>query len=181
MRVLIAEDDPVSRRILEKTLGNWDHSTTSAEDGNLAWALFRAGDYDVVISDWMMPGLDGLDFCRRIRRLKRGIYCYFILLTAKVGRKDYFEGMEAGVDDYLTKPLDPDELRVRIRVAERILNLQAEIQTLQGVLPICAWCRKIRSDEKIWSSAEDYIRTHTAADFTHTICPECSRKQEELP
>ncbi len=177
MKILIAEDDAVSRLILEKTLTNWGHATVSAETGGQAWANYRAGEFRLVISDWMMPEIDGLELCRKIRSLDRRDYTYVILLTAKTDKSSYLEGMEAGADDYLTKPFDVDELKVRLRVAERILTLQADIETLRGIIPICAWCSKIRDDDKLWQSAEAYLTKHAEVDFSHSICPECSDKQ----
>lgn len=177
MKILIAEDDAVSRLILEKTLANWGHAAVAAETGSKAWALYRAGEFRLVISDWMMPELDGLELCRKIRSLDRKDYTYVILLTAKTDKSSYLEGMEAGADDYLTKPFDAEELRVRLRVAERILTLQADVETLRGIIPICAWCSKIRDDDKLWQSAEAYLRKHAEVDFSHSICPECRERQ----
>lgn len=180
MKILIAEDDAVSRRILEKTLQNFGYLVTACEGGEEAWTNYRGGDFRLVISDWMMPELDGLALCRKIRSFKRPDYSYIILLTAKGGKQNYLEGMEAGADDYLTKPFDADELRVRLRVAERILALQSDVQALRMIIPICAWCKKIRNDEKLWRSVEDYIQTHVSVDFTHSICPDCAEKQKAL-
>ncbi|HWP44644.1 MAG TPA: response regulator [Blastocatellia bacterium] len=176
MNILIAEDDPVSRRILEKVLQNWGHTTASCVNGKAGWELFEKGDYGLIISDWMMPEMDGLEFCRRVREANRPEYCYFILLTAKSGRESYMEGMDAGADDYLTKPLNSEELKVRLRVAERILSLHLQIKTLRGILPICAWCKKVRDDDTLWHNVEDYIASHTKTDLSHSICPDCMAK-----
>jgi phosphoserine phosphatase RsbU/P len=179
MNILIAEDDAVSRRILEKVLNNWGHSVTCCEDGDSAWELFEKGEFRLVISDWMMPELDGLELCRKVRSVKRNDYCYFILLTAKATRENYMEGMDAGADDYLTKPLNTDELRIRLRVAERILRLHSDIQTLRSILPICAWCKKIRDDDTLWHSVEAYLSNHAEAEVSHSICPDCLQRQIE--
>lgn len=173
MKVLIAEDDPVSRRILEKLLTNKGYAAVVCDDGMQAWQLYQEGGFRLIISDWMMPEIDGLDLVRRIRESHRTEYCYFILLTAKTGKANFLEAMDAGVDDYLTKPLDVDEIKVRIRVAERILAMQSEIQILHGTLPICAWCKQIRDDDRLWHSVEEYFSSHTDADFSHSICPAC--------
>ncbi len=109
--------------------------------------------------------------------MKRPDYCYFILLTAKVGRASYMEGMDAGADDYLTKPLNTEELKVRLKVAERILGLHSQIQTLRSILPICAWCKKVRDDDTLWHNVEDYIASHTTIDLSHSICPDCIESQ----
>lgn len=173
MKVLIAEDDPVSRRILEKLLSNCGYNVVVCDDGLKAWATYETGDYRLIISDWMMPAIDGLDLVRRVREVKRTEYCYFILLTAKTGKENFLAAMDAGIDDYLTKPLDKDEIIVRLRVAERILGLKRDIRMLRGTLPICAWCKRIRDDDRLWHSVEEYLSTHSAADFSHSICPVC--------
>ncbi|HXF49701.1 MAG TPA: response regulator transcription factor [Verrucomicrobiae bacterium] len=180
MKILVAEDDAVSRLILEKTLTGWGHAVAACDNGAAGWSLYRSGEFRLVILDWMMPEMDGPELCRKIRSLKRSDYTYLILLTAKTGKENFLEGMEAGADDYLTKPFDADELKVRLHVAERILSLQADIQTLRGILPICAWCKKIRSDKALWQTAEEYLKSHTEVDFSHSICPECAEKQKEL-
>jgi two-component system cell cycle response regulator len=127
MRVLIAEDDAVSRLILKRAVETLGHECLVATDGTEAWELFRANDVDVVISDWMMPGLDGLELCRRIREQPGSVYTYFVLLTALSERRDFLTGMQAGADDYLTKPLDRDELSVRLLAADRITSLHRRL------------------------------------------------------
>jgi DNA-binding response OmpR family regulator len=123
MRILIAEDDAVSRRFLELLLQRLGHTVKACEDGESAWQAYQTEDFRVLMSDWMMPGMDGLDLCRKIRRLNRPEYCYFIMSTAKTAKGDFIEAMNAGADDYVTKPLDKDEIEVRLRVAQRILTL----------------------------------------------------------
>ena len=179
MEILIAEDDAISRRILERVLQKLGHTVTACEDGSTAWEIYQQSDFQLVISDWMMPGVDGLELCRRIRGMGRPNYCYFILLTAQTGKENFLTAMDSGADDYLTKPLDTDELNVRLRVARRILALQSDVQTLRGVLPICAWCKNIRNDEKLWETVEHYIASHAVVDFSHSICPDCAAKQME--
>jgi two-component system, cell cycle response regulator len=126
MRVLIAEDSRIERRILQLAVERLGHSCRLAEDGAQAWELFRAHGADVVISDRMMPGVDGLELCRRIRADSEAIYTYFIFLTALNERTHALEGMEAGADDYLTKPLDRTELHLRLIAASRVTRLHAE-------------------------------------------------------
>jgi sigma-B regulation protein RsbU (phosphoserine phosphatase) len=124
MRVLIAEDDPISRTVLRKTLERWGHDVFAAPDGEQAWAAFQDTTFPVVISDWMMPGLDGLELVRRIRHHGQNGYVYTILLTARSQKEDIVEGMEAGADDFVTKPFDAGELHARLRAGERILSLE---------------------------------------------------------
>ena len=128
MKVLIAEDDPISRRLLQGHLEKWGHEVTAAADGGEAWRLFQRGGYPLVISDWLMPGIDGPELVRRIRGAERPGYIYVILLTAKAQKADVVQGMEAGADDFVAKPFDHGELRVRVRQGERIVRLE---QTLE--------------------------------------------------
>ncbi len=127
MRILIAEDDTVSRLLLARSVEKLGHTCEIAVDGEQAWAMFGASEYELVISDWMMPSLDGLDLCRRIRAHTGG-YTYFILLTALGGKENFVSGMEAGADDYLTKPLDRDALKARLMVAARIMTLHRQLE-----------------------------------------------------
>ncbi len=127
MKVLIAEDDPVSRQVLHTYLEQWGHQVIMAENGRLAWELFETQRPPLVISDWMMPELDGLELVRRIRAHPGPGYVYVILLTAKARKVDIVQGMEAGADDFLTKPFDRDELRVRVRAGERVVRLEQDL------------------------------------------------------
>jgi two-component system, NtrC family, sensor kinase len=134
MRVLIAEDDPVSRRLLESYLQKWGYSVTAATNGAEAWRHFQEGTFAIVITDWMMPEIDGLELIRRIRAARRNGYTHAILLTAKSQKEDLIEGMEAGADDFLTKPFDRDELRVRLRAAERLIDLEHNLAEQNRIL-----------------------------------------------
>jgi CheY-like chemotaxis protein len=131
MRILIAEDDTTSRIILDEILTRLGHEVVAVTNGQEAWATFQQDHVSLVISDWMMPDLDGLELCRRIRAANRAKYTYVILLTALEGKESYLEAMEAGADDFATKPLDSDQLHARLRVAERILGLQRELVQLE--------------------------------------------------
>lgn len=127
MKVLIADDDPVSRILLQSFLEKWGYEVVAARDGEEAWNLFQAGDFPLVISDWMMPVMDGIDLVRKIRSSERPRYVYTILVTAKSRKEDLVLGMDAGADDFLTKPFDRGELRVRLREGERIINLESKL------------------------------------------------------
>lgn len=127
-RILIAEDDPVSRRLLEATLNKWGYEVVVCVNGNDAWAaLQRENAPCLAILDWMMPGMDGLELCRQIRLQGDEPYVYILLLTAKSQKADVVAGMDAGADDYITKPFDAHELKVRLRAGQRIINLQNEL------------------------------------------------------
>ncbi len=192
LSVLIAEDDPVSRRVLEASLVKQGYDVVVATDGLEAWEILQREDHpELAILDWMMPGLDGVDVCRKLRALEdSGSYVYIILLTAKDRKEDVAAGLDAGADDYISKPFDARELYARVEVGIRIITLQnklhdhvekledalSRVKLLQGLLPICAYCKKIRSDENYWQQVESYIVQHSEAKFSHSICPECYSK-----
>ena len=132
MKVLIAEDDPASLLLLKAQIRRLGHEVTPARDGAQAWAALEKEPHPVVVSDCQMPEIDGFELCRRIRAAAGASYTYVILLTAHEGREEYEKGMQAGADDFLAKPLDAEQLRARLRVAERILRLESEVARLKG-------------------------------------------------
>jgi len=188
MQVLIAEDDRVTGEILARTLQRWNYQTTIVGDGAQAWAHLRKTDAPTLaILDWMMPEMDGPDVCRRVRAELPLANMYLLLVTARESRGDVIAGLDAGADDYIIKPFDPDELRARVAVGVRVLGLQqkladrvAELQDalsnnkqLRGLLPICSYCKRIRDDNQYWQQVEGYIAEHSDAQFSHGICPSC--------
>ena len=174
--VLIIDDDPVARAQLAALAKAAGYAVSVAEHGREAWEILQFARVPMVISDWYMPEMDGVELCRRIRARRDAPYVYFILITSRGGKQQYLAGMEAGADDFIAKPVDPDELRARLTVAERILGLRRELQQLAGLLPICAYCKRIRDDTQHWSSLEGYIEKRSEAQFSHGICPECYAK-----
>jgi len=188
MHVLIAEDDRVTGEILARTLQRWSYSTTLVGDGAQAWDRLRAAtDPTLAILDWMMPEMDGPEVCRRVSSELPDSNTYMLMVTAREGRSDLIAGLDAGADDYVVKPFDPEELRARVAVGVRVLALQqklaervAELQTaltnvkqLRGLLPICSYCKRIRGDDQYWTQVEGYIAAHSDAQFSHGICPGC--------
>lgn len=127
MKLLVAEDDAVSRRLLESSLSKWGHEVVAVENGAEAWRAFQGSEFPIVISDWMMPESDGMELLQRIRSYPRPGYVYFIMLTAKSEKQDIIRGMDAGADDFITKPFDTDELRARLRACERIISLERDL------------------------------------------------------
>lgn len=191
MDILIAEDDNVSRRILETMLRKWGYDLTVTCDGAQAWEALQRNDApQLVILDWMMPGMDGVEVCRRVRAQADGALAYIILLTARTNKEETVAGLDAGANDYITKPFDRDELQARVRVGERVVELQhalsqrvAELQaaaehieTLQGILPVCANCHRIRNDQDSWQRIEAYLEQHANIQISHGVCPECMLK-----
>ncbi|MDQ3862599.1 MAG: response regulator, partial [Actinomycetota bacterium] len=135
MRILIAEDDTVSRTLLTKALEKLGHECLAVEDGKKAWELFQSTpEVDVVISDWMMPGIDGPELCRRVRTVNNGWYTFFIFLTALGDKQHLLEGMQAGADDYLAKPLDREQLQVRLIAASRVNSLHRQLNEQKAEL-----------------------------------------------
>ena len=177
MKILVAEDNLVSSLVLSESLKKLGHDVMTAQNGREAWDLFTSQEISMVISDWMMPEMDGLELCRRIRSENRFRYTYFLLLTALSGKANYLEGMKAGADDFVVKPFDMEELAARLRVGERILNLQQEVKQLQGLLPICSYCKKIRDNRNEWTQLEEYVSKRTEALFSHSLCPECYNRE----
>ena len=187
MRALIADDDRIATAKLSRTLAKWHFDVSLAHDGESAWSSIQSQAPQLAIVDWMMPALDGLGLCRRIRQDATTAHMYLILLTSRDSRADVVSGLEAGADDYLVKPFDPEELRARLHVGVRVLKLQerladrvAELEAavltvkqLHGLIPICSYCKRIRSDSNDWEQLESYISEHTDAQFSHGICPPC--------
>jgi two-component system, cell cycle response regulator len=137
LRILIAEDDAVSRTILHRAVEKFGHECLAAEDGERAWEIYReTSGVDAIISDWMMPGMDGLELCSKVRGEERNGYTYFIFLTALGDRNHLHMGLEAGADDYLSKPLDRDELQVRLISARRVTELHRRLAFQNGELEV---------------------------------------------
>lgn len=191
MRILIAEDEPVSRCLLKGLLTEWGHEVVACGDGLCALERLQGDDAPkLAILDWQMPGMDGVDVCRRLREKSTSAPAYLILLTVHQGKDCIITGLEAGANDYISKPFDADELRARVNVGVRVAELQrnlaqrvreleealAHIKQLQGILPICMGCKKIRDDQHYWQQVESYIGERSQARFSHCLCPECLSK-----
>ncbi|PKN04037.1 MAG: response regulator [Deltaproteobacteria bacterium HGW-Deltaproteobacteria-9] len=202
MRILIAEDDFTSRTMLAAVLKKGGDDVVETANGLEAWNEIQKPDAPrLAIFDWMMPEMDGLEIVRRIRALESDQTTspdspatadrhYLIMLTTRDDKSDIIAGLNTGADDYLAKPFDPGELRARVEAGRRMLNMQKQlaeqirelkqaldhIKTLQGILPICSFCKKIRDDGGYWNQVEAYISRHSDAMFSHSICPECMKK-----
>ncbi|HRE82639.1 MAG TPA: response regulator [Opitutaceae bacterium] len=175
MKILAVEDDASSRKILSQALIRLGHEAIECTQGEDALRLLEEPDPPrVVVSDWIMPVMDGLQLIRRIRARTKTDYTYFILLTARTANEDnQREAIEAGVDDFLTKPVDLTELWMRLRVAERILRFTTQVSQLEAFLPICTYCKKVRDDHNYWQQIETYINARTGSEFSHSVCPDC--------
>jgi phosphoserine phosphatase RsbU/P len=190
MDILIADDDCTSRLLLTSMLRKCGYAVHETVNGTEAWDLLQRPDAPrMAILDWMMPEMDGIEVCRRVRTLPTPHPPYIILLTARGAREDIVRGLKAGADDYLAKPYDAGELLARLGVGKRMLAIQDQladkigelqealerIKTLRGIVPICAKCKNIRNDAGYWQQVEVYVREHTEAEFSHGLCPECMK------
>jgi phosphoserine phosphatase RsbU/P len=188
MRVLIADDDPVLRHALRTHLTKWEYEPVVCADGRQAWQALQQDDSpSLSVLDWNMPGMDGIDICRELRSNPALPAMYVILLTSNQEQKDVIAGLESGADDYITKPFHWDELRARLRTGSRSIGLQqtlaarvdelqqalVNVKKLSGLLPICAYCKRIRDNQDYWMQVEKYLSENSEAQFSHGICPEC--------
>lgn len=194
VRVLVAEDDPYFARVLEKRLTAEGYQVQTAKDGRDGMKAIVAWEPDLVISDWMMPEVDGLELCQSVKTGLRESAPYFILLTARGELSDRLLGLDTGADDYLVKPCDQAELLARVRAGLRIVSLTRELRDalvqlreartdlassrketvrLTGLIAICSFCKKARTEDDQWKDIDQYLADRAQADFTHGICPEC--------
>ncbi len=194
MRILLADDDRTQLAILQRTLQQWGYDVQTFSDGEQAWQFIDKGEAPaLMILDWVMPGMDGLEICRRVRRRSIGRPCYIIMLTGRRDTDDVVQGLQAGADDYILKPFHTEEFRARVRNGERLISLQEtltarvdeleqalnRVTQLQKLIPICSYCRKIRTDENYWLELENYLARHSAVRFSHGICPSCFQDLED--
>lgn len=192
MNILLADDDEITRFTLSAALSDWGLNVTCCADGQSAWeAIQQPNGPRLALLDWLMPEMDGPAICRAARADADAHSCYLILLTARDSKADLIAGLEAGADDYIAKPVHFDELRLRIRCGIRILELQNDlgvrvkeledalgrVRQLQGIIPICSYCKKIRDDANYWQQVEAYLASQADVRFSHGICPECYDSQ----
>jgi CheY-like chemotaxis protein len=190
VKVLIAEDDLVPRRLLQRALTDWGYEVVAACDGDEAWQILQQPDAPkLALLDWVMPRLEGVEVCRKVRAHPTPQPTYLILLTGRSGKEDIVAGLRSGANDYVTKPFDRGELQARLAVGRSVVELQrtlaeriheleralAEVKQLQGLLPICCYCKKIRGDQNYWDEVDAYLVKHSEVRFSHGICPDCSQ------
>lgn len=188
--ILIADDDKVTLNVLNDTLNRAGYQVLTATDGEQAWKKLLESNAQVAILDWIMPGIEGIEICRRANGDPAMAHRYFILLTGRTGTEDLVAGLQAGASDYLRKPFDENELLARVEVGVRFVALQAklaerveeleralaQVKRLEGLLPICSYCKRIRNEQDYWERVDAYISQHANVRFTHNICPECYTK-----
>jgi DNA-binding response OmpR family regulator len=191
MRILIADDDVVLRHALRVHLERWSYEVVECADGAAAWqVMHEPSPPPMAIMDWNMPGVDGPTLCQEARETPSLSGMYVILLTSNGSKRDMITGLQSGADDYIIKPFDWDELQARLRIGNRIVSLQqalgtrvnelqqalSNVRALSGLLPICAYCKRIRDDKDYWRQIESYLAERSDARFSHGICPECLEK-----
>jgi DNA-binding response OmpR family regulator len=192
LRVLVADDDAIARRFLESTLRKAGYAVAVASSGDEAWRILSSQDVPTIaILDWMMPDLTGVEICEKVRAASLPMAPYLIVLTSRSEPGDVVEALGAGADDHITKPFEIAELRARLAVGVRIVTLQqqltervhsleealAHVQQLQGLIPICAWCRQVRNDGNFWEQVDSYLTKRSGLQFTHAICPTCRDRE----
>jgi DNA-binding response OmpR family regulator len=188
MRVLTADDDAMLRHGLSVQLRHWGYDPIVCASGDEARTVLRSADPpQIAILDRTMPGIGGIELCAEIRADEALRSIYVMLLTGHDTRADMLHGLDGGADEYLTKPLDWELLRVRLKAGARIATLQrdlalrvAELQSalrnvkqLSGLLPMCSYCKRIRDDGDYWQQLETYLSHHSEAQFSHGVCPAC--------
>lgn len=194
MKTLIVDDDNIMRRILKRTAMSLGHEVTGCVDAEKAMEAFQAEAFSLVILDWMLPGMDGLELCKKIRQMPHGDRVVILMVTAKNTYEDLLEVLNAGADDYIAKPVDVKILKTRLTVAERVYHnivkrkdaedertrLISELQealekvkTLKGARAHCPFCNRVHSEGDVWVDMEKYLKAHMDVFFTSGICPVC--------
>jgi len=198
IRVLVVEDDPFFQRVLQKRLSAESYQVQTAADGREGMKAIVTWEPDLVISDWMMPEVDGLELCQSVKTGLRESAPYFILLTAKGELSDRLLGLETGADDYLVKPCDQAELMARVRAGLRIVLLTRELRdtllrlhrsehqggggsapgSSHGLQAVCALCRRGKTGEHEWIEIEDFLTSRGITGFDRSVCPACLAAEE---
>jgi DNA-binding response OmpR family regulator len=195
VHILAADDDSISRALLARTLEHWGHKVEAVADGLEARRrLVEPGAPTLAILDWSMPGLEGPEVCRQVRAAALRMQPYLVMLTARRAPEDLAVALEAGADDFLSKPFNRVELMARLHAGMRILNLQRDLTDriqeleesrqrehhLRTLTPICSYCKKIRGDKDDWEPIDRYLAEH-GYRFTHAVCPSCLDAAAPLP
>ncbi|MFV0437052.1 MAG: PleD family two-component system response regulator [Desulfopila sp.] len=190
MKLLIAEDEYTTRLTVQVVLEQWGFQVDSVEEGEAAWKLLQDPDGPrIAILDWEMPGIDGLELCRKVKMLERETPVYVIMLTGHDAKDDILKGFDAGADDYITKPFDEHELRARVRVAERLVTIQEtlavsnnelktvlnHVEMLQGNLPVCVSCLKLQQEDGTWQSFPEMVEQQEDPRLHFVLCPSCGK------
>lgn len=185
MRILIVEDDEASAMILQAQMKKHGCEIITAHNGQAAWSIILSQKIDIVVSDWVMPDLDGLELCRRVRRRPED-YTYFILFSICNASDENIEAaLAAGVDDFINKADGSQAIWIRLKMAERVLTYMRHIRQLQQLIPSCAYCHRVCDEDSTWKDLESYVQQHTGSEFSPGICPDCyqrlNKKEKSSP
>jgi len=191
MKILIADDDAPSCMMLQLLLTKWGYNVITARDGDEAWSILSEPEHpQLLLLDWMMPGMEGPEIVHRLKKRSPEKPYYSIIITSRSNKDSASNALNAGADDFVWKPFDNDELRARVAVGYRTNSLQQalsdhlhdlrktldRVKQLEGIIPICMYCKKIRDDQNSWQQLEQYITEHSEALFSHGICPKCAEE-----
>ena len=181
MKLLLVDDDETYRSLLRMHMQGSGHAVAEASSGEEAWSKYLSDPVGLMISDWHMPGISGLDLCRKVRARNSREYTYFVLVSADPNtvpteQDKYDAAVEAGVDDFISKTEPARAILHRVKVAERIVELTRRLSQLEGVISVCAYCKRVRSDDNAYHQLESYVQNHSRARFSHGVCPDCKPK-----
>jgi len=192
VKILIAEDELTTRMLVQVSLENWGYRVESVVNGQEAWSALKRKDAPgIAILDWEMPELHGLEVCRKVKEMGRENPPYIILLTGRDSNNDIVKGFDAGADDYMTKPFNNNELRARVRVAERMVRTQASLsetvtelkevlnhlEMIREGVAVCQSCHKIfNGDDGNWYTVEESLNEYADPRFFQAVCPDCTEE-----
>jgi phosphoserine phosphatase RsbU/P len=178
MKILVADDDPVLRMVITAGMKALGHKVTSCESGAQAWAAVRESHHHVVITDWSMPEMDGIQLTQALRKMPAESYTYVIMLTGHGTREDYLTGVRSGVDAFLVKPLDGALLEAQLSIAARILGLQEHAKRMESIMTVCSYCKRVKINQQ-WMGMEEYVAKEFKKLPSHTYCPTCFAENVE--
>ena len=178
MKILIADDDPVLRTVINAGLKALGHKVVACESGAQALAALRESPFQVLITDWSMPEMDGIQLTQALRKMPRDAYTYVIMLTGRGTREDYLTGVRAGVDALLVKPMDGALLEAQLSIAARVVAAAAHTQRLESIMTVCSYCKRVRAND-VWVNMEQYVAKEFKTLPSHTYCPSCFAEKVE--
>ena len=172
MKILVVDDDPTIRLVVQATVQGMGHEAVVCESGKPAGQRLKEGHYPMIITDWMMPDIDGLQLTQLVRRTPSDSYTYVIMLTSKTSRDDYFKAIDAGVDAFLPKPVDRAMLEAQVRIGIRILGREEHASRLESLMTVCMECKRVR-DKGEWVNLESFVSRTYRVRPSHGYCPTC--------
>src|SRR5258708_1758686 len=178
MKILVVDDDSLVRLIVRGGLKALGHEVVACESGAQAWSILRESQFHLLVTDWSMPEMDGIELTQMVRKVPRESYTYVIMLTGHESREDYLKAVRAGVDAFLVKPLDGALLEAQVSIAERIVGLQNHAKQMESIMTVCSYCKRVR-DKNEWISMERYVANEFKTLPSHTFCPSCFAEKFE--